>query len=481
MVAPPEALPESLVRARSGRRRLRWLVVGFDVLAAGAAAVLAIAVAPAWGLPASVALAAAWPLAVGVAGGYTGLAQNPYQVRPRALLTAGALVATAAWVTAALASSVAEGETPQSLAAAALLLAGTACVASMTLRSLVPVIAPQRPRPTILVGEAAQVRALLREADRPARRRAFDPVAVCLADPDAEDLGPSDEPWPVTVRHCPEEQLLDLVRSHGAAAVVVTPGPLIDHAELRRWGTWLQDEDVDLLVSSGLRDVTSRRLELTTVGGARLLQVRPAPLSGPMHFLKLHADRALAALILLLVGPALALLALLVRLDSPGRALYRQTRIGRHGRPFTVYKLRTMFVDADRIVEELADANDSDPAGVLFKMKHDPRVTRVGSVLRTYSLDELPQLINVVRGEMSLVGPRPALPSEVQAYSPDLRRRLAVKPGLTGLWQVSGRSDLSWEDTVRLDLQYVDNWSWSLDLAIAVRTVGAVLGHKGAY
>jgi lipopolysaccharide/colanic/teichoic acid biosynthesis glycosyltransferase len=174
-------------------------------------------------------------------------------------------------------------------------------------------------------------------------------------------------------------------------------------------------------------------------------------------------------------------LTLLIRADSPGPGFYRQTRVGRRGRLFTVYKLRTMRTDADLVVERLAEANESDRSGVLFKIKRDPRITRIGSVLRAYSLDELPQLLNVVRGEMSLIGPRPALPTEVRAYHPDLVHRLAVKPGMTGLWQVSGRSDLSWDDTVRLDLQYVDNWSWWLDLRIALRTASAVVGRHGAY
>ena len=246
------------------------------------------------------------------------------------------------------------------------------------------------------------------------------------------------------------------------------PARQVSHAELRRWGAWLQDLGVDLLVSSGLRDVARGRLAFTTLGGADLVHVRPARLSGmgaagqgrrgPGR-----GGRAAGAC----SAPLLGLLTLLIRADSPGPAFYRQTRVGRHGRLFTVYKLRTMRVDADHVVEQLADANESDRDGVLFKIKRDPRITRIGSVLRAYSLDELPQLWNVVRGEMSLVGPRPALPAEVRAYPADLVRRLAVKPGMTGLWQVSGRSDLSWDETVRLDLQYVDNWSWWLDLRIA--------------
>jgi lipopolysaccharide/colanic/teichoic acid biosynthesis glycosyltransferase len=192
-------------------------------------------------------------------------------------------------------------------------------------------------------------------------------------------------------------------------------------------------------------------------------------------------DRVAALMLLVALAPVLGICALLIRLDSPGPAWFRQTRIGRGGRPFTVHKFRTMSLGAHEVRHEIAHENESDGEGVLFKIKADPRVTRVGAVLRKYSLDELPQLVNVLLGQMSLIGPRPALPQEVQGYSTDLRRRLVVKPGMTGLWQVSGRSDLSWEETVRMDLQYVDNWSWTLDLSIAARTLGAVLGQKGAY
>jgi exopolysaccharide biosynthesis polyprenyl glycosylphosphotransferase len=285
----------------------------------------------------------------------------------------------------------------------------------------------------------------------------------------------------VDVRHGVEDNLLDMIGSHDADAVVVVPGDGIGHRELRRWAAWLQDRKVQLLVSPKLRDVSDARLEASKLGGARLLRVRPARLGGPGQLLKSAVDRVAAAVLLFLLAPLLLLVTVLIRLDSPGPAWFRQTRVGRNGRPFTVHKFRTMTVDAHEVRHELAHENESDRNGVLFKIRQDPRVTRVGAVLRKYSLDELPQLVNVLTGEMSLIGPRPALPEEVRAYSPDLCRRLVVKPGMTGLWQVSGRSDLSWEDTVRMDLQYVDNWSWSLDLSIAVRTLGAVLAHKGAY
>jgi lipopolysaccharide/colanic/teichoic acid biosynthesis glycosyltransferase len=172
-------------------------------------------------------------------------------------------------------------------------------------------------------------------------------------------------------------------------------------------------------------------------------------------------------------------IAALVRLSSPGPVLFRQKRVGARGEPFTMLKFRSMVPDAEQQLPELIHRDEGN--GVLFKVRHDPRVTRVGAWLRRYSLDELPQLINVLRGDMSIVGPRPPLPAEVELYSDDATRRLRVRPGLTGLWQVSGRSDLTWEESLRLDLRYVDNWSLTLDLAILWRTWRAILHGAGAY
>jgi lipopolysaccharide/colanic/teichoic acid biosynthesis glycosyltransferase len=167
----------------------------------------------------------------------------------------------------------------------------------------------------------------------------------------------------------------------------------------------------------------------------------------------------------------------LVHRDSPGGVLYRQERIGRDGEPFSILKFRSMTADADVRRAELTAGHGKG----LFKMPDDPRITRVGRVLRRYSLDELPQLVNVLRGDMSLVGPRPALPSEVSEYDRRELRRLAVTPGLSGLWQVSGRSDLDWADGIRLDLYYVENWSMTQDLQILWRTAKAVIDSSGAY
>jgi len=179
-----------------------------------------------------------------------------------------------------------------------------------------------------------------------------------------------------------------------------------------------------------------------------------------------------------LFAPLLAAVAVVVQFGSPGAVLFSQVRVGRDGVPFTMWKFRSMYADAPARLAELLEHNESE---VLFKMRDDPRVTPAGRFLRRFSIDELPQLWNVVRGDMSLVGPRPPLPSEVDMYPEDVRRRLAVKPGLTGLWQISGRADLPWEEAVRLDLRYVEHWSLTLDLVILARTVTAVLRSSGAY
>ena len=190
-------------------------------------------------------------------------------------------------------------------------------------------------------------------------------------------------------------------------------------------------------------------------------------------------DRCSAAVILLLAVPFLVVIALAVRLTSPGPALFRHRRIGKRGREFDLLKFRSMVTDSDGEIASLMALNEGN--AVQFKMRQDPRVTRVGALLRKYSLDELPQLINVLTGDMSLVGPRPHVTREVEQYGPDMHRRLLVKPGITGLWQVSGRSDLDWEQSVELDVRYVENWSLWLDLTILWRTGRAVLKSDGAY
>ncbi len=262
-----------------------------------------------------------------------------------------------------------------------------------------------------------------------------------------------------------------------ADTVAVLACPELDGSALRRLAWRLEKSRTDLVVAPALMEVAGPRTTIRPVAGMPLLHVEHPELAGGRRLVKNVFDRVVAGLGLLLVSPLFLLIAVAVRATSPGPAFFRQTRVGKDGRTFTIVKFRTMGVDAENRKVELA----SDRDGVLFKIRHDPRVTRVGAFLRRHSLDELPQLVNVVKGDMSLVGPRPPLPEEVARYGDDVRRRLLVRPGMTGLWQVSGRSDLSWEEAVRLDLRYMENWSLTLDLQIMWKTWSAVARGSGAY
>ncbi|QIY72672.1 sugar transferase [Streptomyces sp. RLB1-33] len=273
--------------------------------------------------------------------------------------------------------------------------------------------------------------------------------------------------------------VLTAARRLYADVVLVVPGPYMNGTRLRRLSWALHGEECPLVVVPGLTEVAGRRVGVLSVAGITMLTVAPPLRRGLATLLKSVTDRLGAALLIVLLAPVFVAVALAVRMDSPGPVVHRQTRIGRGGKPFTMAKFRTMVADAERLRHQLTGTNEQD--GRMFKIRRDPRITRVGRVLRRCSLDELPQLFNVVRGHMSLVGPRPPLPDEVAGYDEVERRRLAVKPGLTGLWQVSGRSDLSWDETVALDLRYVDNWSPAGDLGVLVRTVRAVVGGTGAY
>jgi exopolysaccharide biosynthesis polyprenyl glycosylphosphotransferase len=264
-----------------------------------------------------------------------------------------------------------------------------------------------------------------------------------------------------------------------ADTVIVLSCPELDGHALRRMAWHLERDEIDLIVASSLIDVAGDRTTIRPVDGLPMLHVEHPRLSGGSRVIKELVDRVGAAALILALSPLLAAIAICIKVGSPGPVLFTQTRVGRDGREFRIYKFRTMYTDAEARLAELRHLNEGD--GVLFKMRNDPRVTAIGSTLRRYSLDEFPQLFNVVLGQMSLVGPRPPLPREVAAYADDVRRRLAVKPGMTGLWQVSGRSDLSWEEAIRLDLRYVENWSLSMDVVIMLRTLTAVIRSSGAY
>ncbi|WHM28760.1 sugar transferase [Streptomyces sp. BPPL-273] len=269
------------------------------------------------------------------------------------------------------------------------------------------------------------------------------------------------------------------VQRDGYRVVAVTPDPHWTPDRLQRLAWNLEGGDTEMVVAPVLMEVAGPRLHIDAVLGIPLLRVSMPTFTGGRRAVKGMVDRAGAAVLLVLFAPLMVVVGLLVLADSRGGAFYRQRRVGKDGREFTILKFRTMVAGADRARAALADRNEG--AGLLFKLRRDPRVTRVGAVLRRYSLDELPQLFNVLTGSMSLVGPRPPLPEESAAYGPDIRRRLLVKPGLTGLWQISGRSDLSWEEAVRLDLRYVEDWSLALDTVILWKTLRAVFYGQGAY
>ncbi|MEU4007986.1 sugar transferase [Streptomyces pseudogriseolus] len=271
----------------------------------------------------------------------------------------------------------------------------------------------------------------------------------------------------------------DHVRRDGYRVVAVTPDAHWSPDRLQRLSWNLEGSDAEMVVAPVLMEVAGPRLHVDAVLGIPLLRVSMPAFTGGRRAVKGVVDRLGALILLLVLAPLMLLVALLVATDSRGGVFYRQRRVGKDGREFTILKFRTMIPDADRVRAALTGLNEG--AGPLFKMRRDPRVTRIGAVLRRYSLDELPQLFNVLTGSMSLVGPRPPLPEECAAYGPDIRRRLKVKPGLTGLWQISGRSDLSWEEAVRLDLRYVEDWSLALDTVILWKTLRAVVQGQGAY
>jgi exopolysaccharide biosynthesis polyprenyl glycosylphosphotransferase len=298
-------------------------------------------------------------------------------------------------------------------------------------------------------------------------------VAACLAGPDA----------PSVIAGVPAFDGLggvaEVVASFEADTVAVLACPEMSGVRLRELAWELEKTDTELCVAPALLDVAGPRTTIRPVAGLPLLHVDHPEFTGARRVIKSAFDRAFALVALLLTAPLFLLVALVIRLADGGPALFRQTRVGRDGRAFIVYKFRTMVLDAEERLAQLAEHNEQ--GGVLFKIRNDPRITTVGGWLRRWSVDELPQLINVLLGEMSLVGPRPALPREAAMYGDQVRRRLAVKPGLTGLWQVSGRSDLSWDESVRLDLRYVENWSFVLDLQILWKTCAAVIHGSGAY
>jgi exopolysaccharide biosynthesis polyprenyl glycosylphosphotransferase len=329
-------------------------------------------------------------------------------------------------------------------------------------------------RRVVAVGHAPVVANLAAELGRDSYH-GLSVVAACLAgrpDPGTDEI--AGVPAFVGLSSVPE-----VVEKFDADTVAVLACPEMSGRRLRELAWELEKTDTDLCVAPALLDVAGPRTTIRPVAGLPLLHMDHPEFTGARRLIKAAFDRTFAVMALILLSPLFVILPIVIRCSDGGPAIFRQLRVGKDGQVFPAYKFRTMVLGAEKRKAELADRNEHD--GVLFKIRNDPRITPVGGWLRRWSLDELPQLINVLLGDMSMVGPRPALPEEADQYGEYVRRRLMVKPGITGLWQVNGRSDLSWDESVRLDLRYVENWSFVLDLQILWKTFSAVLHGSGAY
>jgi exopolysaccharide biosynthesis polyprenyl glycosylphosphotransferase len=330
----------------------------------------------------------------------------------------------------------------------------------------------------LVVGNATAVRDLTKSLAREPKSE-YEVVGACIPGPVIRTT--IDVPGVGTIPTFGDESnVVGAVTATNSHAVAVTATERLDGRGIRDLSWELEKLDIDLMVAPGVVDIAGPRLQMRPVAGLPLIHVEKPQYHGAKRFQKRLFDIAFSGAVLLCGLPVLIAVAIAVKLSSRGPVYYRSERIGLDGQPFQMIKFRTMVDGADAMVNNLAALNDSD-TGVLFKIRCDPRVTPLGRLLRKYSIDELPQFINVFKRDMSVVGPRPPLASEVKSYDDYARRRLLVRPGITGLWQVSGRSDLSWEDSVRLDMFYVENWSMVADLLIALRTVKAMISHSGAY
>ena len=328
---------------------------------------------------------------------------------------------------------------------------------------------------TLVVGNRDDVEYVVRTL-HPIGPSGYQVVGATLLDGNARDVDIDGAQFPVLGN---VNTVASVAAELGADTIIVASRPEGSPDFVKHLSWQLEGTAAELVLSSRLTDVAGPRISFASVEGLPLIQVQIPTYEGGRHLLKRALDIIVAAAALIPIALITPFLALLVKLDSPGPLFFFQERVGQDGRTFKIVKFRSMKTDAEQQLAALKEQNEG--AGLLFKMKDDPRVTRVGRVLRKLSLDELPQFWNVLVGDMSVVGPRPPLPSEVTAYDGTVYRRLYIKPGITGLWQVSGRSDLSWDESVRLDLRYVENWSVMNDLQIMWRTAKVMVQPSGAY
>lgn len=478
---PGDATIPSVVAAQTTPRwvqRQRRLLVSAEALLAAGVAVVVLACHPDplavgsdlfW---ASLSLVVVWPMALAAVGAYEerlfGTGSDEFRRVGSAGLLLLALLGTISY---AAALELSRALVVIGVPALALLTLGERYAARLALHR--QRLHGRCVKRAVLVGRGGAVLELADSLQR-TPHAGLVAVAACVTSADRTRVARA-----VALPVAGLDEVLATAARLNADSVVVTSASETAAQYLRSLSWQLEGTGLELLVAPGLVEVAGPRLHIRPFDGLPLLAIEQPRFEGWRRVVKGAIDRSVACAALLVLLPVFALLALAVRLSGPGPVFYRQERTGLDGRPFRMIKFRSMVVDAEHRLEELREANVSD--GLLFKIQRDPRVTPVGRWLRRLSLDELPQLCNVLGGSMSLVGPRPPLPTEVARYDSSVRRRLLVKPGLTGLWQISGRSDLSWEESVRLDLRYVENWSLALDLSILRRTFSAVLHSRGAY
>ncbi|MEO6827658.1 MAG: sugar transferase [Microbacteriaceae bacterium] len=325
----------------------------------------------------------------------------------------------------------------------------------------------------IVVGPREDVNATV-DRLRHTLQAGYRPIGVVLTD--AGDEAPDETG---SLPHVSLDNLVDIAKRTHTHAVIIT-GNLPHGREQIRDISWsLENSKSELILVSSLTDVSGPRIHLRPVGGLPMVHVDLPQYTGLNHAVKRLVDLTLVTVLMILLAPIFVAVVLGIRAEGDGPVLFRQERVGVNGTRFTMYKFRSMVTNAESRLAELREKDEGN--GIQFKIRNDPRVTSFGRFIRRYSIDEFPQLWNVFVGDMSLVGPRPPLPAEVEHYLGRVNRRLLIKPGITGLWQVNGRSDLSWEESVKLDLYYVENWSVTGDLLILLRTLKAVFRHDGAY
>ena len=474
----PVALPTPARPFSAWSRRYVLLLAGCDVLAGGLATAIPAqfsnTLSPRIALVAVLALLGAivWPISVGLARGYVRSRVGVGSEELRAVLRAAIGVVVVGAFPAGLLGQ-------QALLKLVVVGVPTAVVLSVTVRFVARRILHSRQRDglnmrhILVVGSAAAAQEL-RERLEKDTSCGMKVVGACLPYQcldTATDLG-----MPVLGDL---SEVADIVKHNNCDAVAVTSDDSTRYNYLRKLAWSLEGSGVEMLVDPGLVEVAGPRMHIRPIMGAPLLHIEEPHFSGWRRVIKRGSDVAITTIGLIAISPVLVLIALLIKLQDGGPVLFRQKRVGRGGHEFWMYKFRSMVMDAEARKAELMAHNEG--KGGLFKLAHDPRITPLGRFLRDFSLDELPQLLNVLNGTMSLVGPRPHLAQELAQMPFEASRRTLVTPGLTGLWQVSGRSDLEGDDAVRLDLRYVENWSFTLDLLILWKTTAAVLAKRGAH